>query len=143
MKNIYTVTVDGVQYQYPAGTSYQQIAREMQSAYSSDILLVERNGKLCELEKKLDRDCTLKMITGRDRPGAQTYERSAIFLMLKAFYDIVGEARIECICVEYSLSHALFVTAKDAAISSTEVRKRLEQHSDIAGLVDEEVEKLL
>ena len=112
MKNIYTVTVDGVQYQYPAGTSYQQIAREMQSAYSSDILLVERNGKLCELEKKLDRDCTLKMITGRDRPGAQTYERSAIFLMLKAFYDIVGEARIECICVEYSLSHALFVTAK-------------------------------
>ena len=37
----------------------------------------------------------------------------------------------------------LFVTAKDAAISSTEVRKRLEQHSDIAGLVDEEVEKLL
>lgn len=28
MKTIYTVTVDGVQYQYPAGTSYQHIAKE-------------------------------------------------------------------------------------------------------------------
>ena len=112
MKNIYTVTVDGVQYQYPAGTSYQHIAREVQPAYSNDILLVERNGKLCELGKQLDRDCTLKMITARDRPGMQTYERSAIFLMLKAFYDIVGRERIERVCVEYSLSHALFITAE-------------------------------
>lgn len=32
--------------------------------------------------------------------------------MFKAFYDIVGDERIECICVEYSLSHALFITAK-------------------------------
>ena len=112
MKNIYTVTVDGVQYQYPAGTSYQHIAREVQPAYSNDILLVERNGKLCELGKQLDRDCTLKMITARDRPGMQTYERSAIFLMLKAFYDIVGRERIERVCVEHSLSHALFITAE-------------------------------
>lgn len=114
MKNIYTVTVEGVPHQYPAGTSYQHIAREFQPAYSHDILLVERNGKLCELERRLDRDCTLRMITGRDKPGMQTYERSAILLMLKAFYDIVGRERMECICVEYSLSHALFVTAKGA-----------------------------
>ena len=73
MKNIYKVTVDGVQYQYPAGTSYQHIAREVQPAYSNDILLVERNGKLCELGKQLDRDCTLKMITARDRPGQAGY----------------------------------------------------------------------
>lgn len=112
MKNSYTVTVNGVQYQYPAGTSYQYIAQELQSSYSNDILLVERNGKLCELGKQLDRDCTLKMITGRDKPGMQTYERSVIFLMLKAFYDIVGRENIERICVEYSLSHSLFVTAK-------------------------------
>lgn len=98
MKNIYAVTVNGVQYQYPAGTSYQHIAQEFQSAYSHDILLAERNGKLCELGKQLDRDCTLKMITGQDGPGMQTYERSAIFLMLKAFYDIVGDERIECKC---------------------------------------------
>ena len=38
MKKIYTVTVDGVQHQYPEGTPYQDIAGEVQSAYSNDIL---------------------------------------------------------------------------------------------------------
>lgn len=112
MENFYDVTVDGIRHQYPAGTAYQTITREFQPAYTSDILLVERDGKLCELGKHLDRDCTLKMITMRDKPGFQTYERSAIFLMLKAFYDIIGQDRIERICVEYSLSHALFISAK-------------------------------
>ena len=114
MENTYTVTVDQIHRSYPAGTSYQAIAREFQPSYPSDILLVERNGKLCELSKVLDRDCTLKMITIQDRPGMQTYERSAIFLMLKAFYDVAGNQNIQRICVEYSLSHALFVSAKGA-----------------------------
>lgn len=109
MEACYQVIVDGVKHQYPAGTPYQAIAREVQVSYPSDILLVERNGKLCELAKRLDRDCTLKMITVQDKPGLQTYERSAIFLMLKAFYDIIGQDRIQQICVEYSLSHALFI----------------------------------
>ena len=112
MKKIYTVTVDGIQHPYPEGTPYQDIAGELQPAYSNEILLVERDGRLCELGKQLDRDCTLKMITIQDKPGMQTYERSAIFLMLKAFYDIVGSEHIERICVEYSLSHALFITAQ-------------------------------
>lgn len=112
MEASYQVTVDGVMHQYPAGTPYQAISRDVQASYPSDILLVERNGKLCELAKRLDRDCTLKMITVQDKPGLQTYERSAIFLMLKAFYDIIGQDRIQQICVEYSLSHALFIRAE-------------------------------
>ena len=79
MKNIYTVTVDGAQLQYPEGVSYEHIAQELQPAYPNDILLVKRNGRLCELGKRLDRDCTLTMITIQDKPGIQTYERRAIF----------------------------------------------------------------
>lgn len=112
MDKFYTVTVDGAHAQYPAGTTYLRIAQDVQPAYSHDILLVERDGKLCELSEPLDRDCTLKMITMQEKPGMQTYERSAIFLMLKAFDDVVGRDRIERICVEYSVSHSLFITAK-------------------------------
>ena len=111
MEQMYSVIVDGVRHQYPAGTPYLEIARDFQAGYPHDILLVERNGKLRELCKCLDRDCTLNMITARDRPGMQAYERSAIFLMLKAFYDVLGEEKIERILVEYSLSHALFIRA--------------------------------
>ena len=126
MKNTYTVTVDGVQRQYPEGTLYQDIAQEVQPAYSSDILLVERDGRLCELGKHLDRDCTLRMITIQDKPGMQTYERSTIFLMLKAFYDIVGSKNIQRICVEYSLSHALFITAHGSFLLDQQLLEQVE-----------------
>ncbi|MCI8915975.1 MAG: nucleoside kinase [Oscillospiraceae bacterium] len=106
------VTVDGAQYAYPHKTPYRAIAADFQDRYSCDILLVNQNGKLCELHKVLDRDCTLKMVTAQDRPGIQTYERSAVFLMLKAFYDVVGAENMERISVEYSLSSALFFLAR-------------------------------
>ena len=111
MEQMYFVTIGGVRYSYPAGTTFRKIAEDVQAQYASDILLVERDGKLCELCKTLDRDCTLKMLTIQDKPGMQTYERSAIFLMLKSFYDIVGKEHIARISVEYSLSHALFILA--------------------------------
>lgn len=111
-KRMVKVTVDGAGYTYPAGTPYRTVAADFQSRCPYDILLVNRDGKLCELHKVLDRDCSLKMITAQDVPGIQTYERSALFLMLKAFYDVVGRKNVERICVEYSLSRALFFRAK-------------------------------
>lgn len=109
MERMHSVTVGNERRPYPAGTPFRNIAEDFQPQYASDILLMERNGKLCELCKTLDRDCTLKMLTIQDKPGMQTYERSAIFLLLKAFYDVLGHDRIDRISVEYSLSHALFL----------------------------------
>nr|WP_325185989.1 nucleoside kinase [uncultured Oscillibacter sp.] len=106
------VTVDGAEYTYPQGTPYRAIAADFQDRYPWQILLVNREGKLCELHKTLDRDCSLKMVTAQDRPGIQTYERSAVFLMLKAFYDVAGRENVERISVEYSLSSALFIRAR-------------------------------
>lgn len=74
-----TVTVGETARAYPYGTTYQTIAANFQEQYENDILLVSRNGKLCELNKTLDRDCTLDIITAKDKPGIQTYERSAVF----------------------------------------------------------------
>ena len=106
------VTIDGSEYAYPYGTPYKIIAADFQTRYPSDILLVNRDGKLCELHKVLDRDCSLKMVTARDKPGIQTYERSAVFLMLKAFYDVAGRENVRRLSVEYSLSSALFILAQ-------------------------------
>lgn len=108
---LFQVTVNGTERAYPAGTPYRAIAADVQQNYAYDILLVNRNGKLCELHKTLDRDCTLEMITAEKKPGMQTYERSAVFLMLKAFHDVAGRENVERISVEYSISHALFIRA--------------------------------
>ena len=111
-KRMIEVTVEGEVYTYPHGTPYRVIAADFQDRFPCEILLVNRDGKLCELHKVLDRNCTLKMVTAQDKPGIQTYERSAVFLMLKAFYDVVGRENVERISVEYSLSSALFVLAR-------------------------------
>ena len=107
-----TVTVDGVETRWPDGTTYETIASAVQSSYTCDILLVKRDGELMELHKKLDRDCELEMITAQQRPGMQTYQRSVIFLMLKAFYDVAGQKNVERVVVEHSVSRALFIRAK-------------------------------
>lgn len=122
------VNVDGVEYIYPKGTLYQAIAADFQEGYAHDILLVNRNGKLCELHKALDRDCTLKMITVEEKPGMQTYERSVVFLMLKAFYDVVRKENVERVSVEYSISHALFIRAKGAFTLGQELLNQVEGH---------------
>ena len=106
------VRIGGVERTYPKGTPYRVIAADVQADYPHDILLVNRDGKLCELHKTLDRDCTLRMVTAAEKPGIQTYERSAVFLMLKAFYDVAGRENVERITVEYSISNALFVRAR-------------------------------
>ncbi len=110
-RKLCAVTVDGRTKKYPYGTTYEAIAADHQAAYDSDILLVLRNGKLRELHKPLRRDCSLTFLTARDKPGAQTYERSAIFLFLKAFHDTVGAGRVDHLSVDHSVGQALFIRA--------------------------------
>lgn len=105
------VTINGVEKQYPIGTSYQDIAKEYQSQYENDILLVSINGKLSELHKTVQFDCSLRFFTGKDQPGIQTYHRSAIFVMMKAFYDVAGAENIEKVTVDFSLGKGYYMQA--------------------------------
>lgn len=66
------------------------------------------------------------MITAAEKPGMQTYERSVVFLMLKAFYDVAGRENIQRISVEYSISHALFIQARGNFVLNQELLGRVE-----------------
>ncbi|WP_349673454.1 nucleoside kinase [Lacrimispora sp.] len=103
------VTIDGTKKQYQIGTTYQDIAKEYQPQYEDEILLVGINGKLRELHKTVQFDCTLQFFTGKDQPGIQTYHRSAIFLMMKAFYDVAGSENIEKVTVDFSLGKGYYI----------------------------------
>ena len=121
------VTVEGKEYAYPLGTPYRAVAADFQDRFPYDILLVNRDGKLCELHKQLDRDCSLKMVTAREKPGIQTYERSAVFLMLKAFCDVAGRENVTRLSVEYSLSSALFILAQGSFTLDQALLDRVEK----------------
>ena len=46
-KRMVKVTVDGKEYTYPYGTTYRTVAADFQDQFPCDILLVNREGKLC------------------------------------------------------------------------------------------------
>ena len=122
--NTCTVTINGSARVYPYGTTFQAIAAAFQSQYPHDILLVDREGTLCELHKTLDRDCSLRLLTALDKPGMQTYERSAVLLLLKAFRDVAGSGLR--LCVHHSLSRALFLTVENGPAPDQALLDRVE-----------------
>lgn len=119
------VTIDGVAKEYPIGTSYQEIAKEYQPRFENDILLVSVNGKLSELHKTVQFDSSLHFFTGKDQPGIQTYHRSAIFLMMKAFYDVAGAENIEKVTVDFSLGKGYYIEAHGKVELTEELLSRV------------------
>ena len=88
---------------YPQGTAYAEIAEEYQKNYENDILLVSVNGRLRELHKTLQKDCQMEFITAADTAGYLAYQRSAVFLMMKAFQDVAGRENVKNITVCFSV----------------------------------------
>lgn len=130
------VTIDGEKREYGTDVRFLDIAREYQEKYEDDILLVSVDGKLKELHKTVKEDCELKFITAREKPGMQTYQRSAVFLMLKAFYDVVGREKIEKLTVDFTVSNGFFVDARGDFLLSEEllcaVKARMRELADEA-----------
>ena len=110
MAEICNVTVGGELKQYNEGTSYIEIAKDFQDQYDSPIVLVLKNGKLTELFKKVTSDCRIEFLTTKTSPGIEAYRRSATLIMLKAFYDVIGNKNINKISVQYSLSKGYYCT---------------------------------
>ena len=103
------VMIAGERHEYPEGTPYRVIAEDFQEKEQEDILLVRADGKLRELHKELSGDCSLSFITAEDREGWQTYQRSAVFLMLKAFYDAAGRDCVKKVTVCFSVGQGLYI----------------------------------
>lgn len=103
------VMIGGERYEYPEGTPYRVIAEDFKEREKEDILLVRADGKLRELHKELSRDCSLSFITAEGREGWQTYQRSAVFLMLKAFYDVAGREHVKKVTVCFSVGQGLYI----------------------------------
>lgn len=112
MGDMCKIKVDNTIKEYEEGTSFLDIAKEHQSEYDSDIVLVLKNKKLCELFKKVTNDCEIQFVTTKTSPGIEVYKRSATLIMLKAFYDVAGKKNIEKISVQYSLSKGYYCTVK-------------------------------
>lgn len=121
------VTIHGQIKEYPDNAAWSDVVRDYQSQYARDILLVRVNGKPEETHRRV-RPCTLDFITGEETAGAAAYQRSAVMLMLKAFYHVVGAKKVEKVTVHFSIGNALFAEPKgDFALDRDLVERVREQ----------------
>ena len=112
---------------YPQGTAYAEIAEEYQKNYENDILLVSVNGRLRELHKTLQKDCQMEFITAADTAGYLAYQRSAVFLMMKAFQDVAGRENVKNITVCFSVENGLYVEVEGGVTLSQELLDRVKE----------------
>ena len=103
------VTIGSLEREYDYGTPYARIAADFQNETENDILLVSVNGRLQELHKQLKADCSLRFITCAEKEGFLTYQRSAVFLMLKAFFDVAGKENVKKLVVCFSVENGLYI----------------------------------
>ena len=121
------VTVGGNVLEIPAGTRFEEIAREQQKTVKDRILLVFCNGELRELMSRVEEDCELRMITARDKPGYQTLERSTVFLMMKAFSELPVLEQRGHVIVDFSAGAGLFCRFSDTEVVPAELLKKVEK----------------
>ncbi|MDD5935266.1 MAG: nucleoside kinase [Clostridiales bacterium] len=125
------VTINGIEKEYEAGTTYQTISRDYQKEFDNDIMLVIMNGRLRELFKPLKTDCTLEFVTTSDDAGFKTYTRGMILVMLRAIYRVIERSKIDKVRVEHSIGAGLYCELDGKAVITKELIEDIkkEMHS--------------
>lgn len=109
-QEMYHVQIGNMIKEYPAGTTYQSIAREFQEDYENDIVLAFVNEKLQELHKTLECDCVMRFETTGDPIGHKTYKRSMSLMLVKAIYDVANHKSIWKVRIHYSVAKGYYCT---------------------------------
>lgn len=108
MEEMITVGIEGKKYSYKRNTTFEEIANDYQERYDHLITVVIADGKIRELIRTVEEDCTISFITRKDVIGQKTYERTATLLLVKAIHDVAGAENIEKIKVEYTIGNGLY-----------------------------------
>ena len=78
--------------EYPKGTKLQEIAKDFQKDFKSDIVGAIVNNELKELWVKIQQDCSLKFIDRTTAYGSRFYSRSLAFLFIIAAEEFLKGA---------------------------------------------------
>lgn len=118
-----TLTIEGVDKQYPDGISYEDIVKEYQPAYDNQIAVVAFNGKIRELFKKATKDGVLDFFTLKDAVGNKTYSRTATMMLLKSVFDVAGAESAQGCRVEFTIGHGYFINTGNMKVTEELIQK--------------------
>lgn len=84
-----TVTIDTKKYEVDEGIVLEDIAQKYGVCGKGEIVLAYVNGHLSELHKTIDESAVIEFVSTADKIGYDTYKRSMILMMMKAFREVL------------------------------------------------------
>ena len=128
-----TVMIKGAIQQYDKGTTFENIVKKYQGQYNNSIALVFFNGKMKELNKRIEKDGVISFITTKDSAGYNSYVRTAEMMIVKAVRDIMKEQGNSVhVKIEFTLGNAFYCS----------VHGGIKVNDEFAARVEEEMKKI-
>ena len=122
-----TVMIKGNIHQYDKGTTFETIVKEYQKQYNNSIALIYFNGKMRELNKRLERDGAISFITTAESAGHNSYVRTAQMMLVKAVRDILKEQGNSVhVKVEFALGNAFYCSVHEGVRVTDEFAAKVE-----------------
>ena len=112
---------------YEEGVTYEQVAKEVQTAYSYPIILARRGCKLVELNKRIREDVQICFMTTADDSGHKTYVRGVTLLMLRAFYAVCKGQPLENVYVKYQIGDSCYCEVSGVPVTES-LLQQVEQY---------------
>lgn len=84
------VKINDKTYVYTKGTTIEEVSRQFSINYKYPILISYVDNRLVELNKVLEKDCSLSFIDCSSRTGSRIYVKGLIFLLMCAIKELYG-----------------------------------------------------
>ena len=108
-----TITMGEATYNVEKDTNIKDFIDTFVHDEAHEFVLAFKDNKLCELTKKLRRNCKLELVSRNTVMGFDTYRRSLTLLMVKAFADVLDTKRDYSVYVMYSMGTGYYCKLVD------------------------------
>ncbi|MBP7175493.1 MAG: nucleoside kinase [Thermoclostridium sp.] len=118
-KGLISITIDGQQIETQKGTTIETLMKSMTKQNKPIVAAAKVNNEIRELTYSVTEPCDITLVDLSNVDGVRIYQRSLIFLLVKAFNDVFpGEEIAVC----HSVSKGLFFESSNA-LNSEAVQK--------------------
>ena len=121
MRNIIRITVNDKIYEIENPVTIQNFLDQSKIKDSEKAVAAVRDGQILRLDKTLNTDTELGILTRAEEMGNRIYRRSLFMLLAKAVYEINPNCKLS---IEHSLSNGIYCELKNnCALNQFEVKK--------------------
>jgi len=94
MDTIQITLPDGAKREVPKGTTPAEVAKQISPRLAKEALVARTNGDLIDLDRPLDHDTSLAILTAKDPDAVQVFRHSAAHLLAAAVLELFPDVKL-------------------------------------------------